>query len=164
MVVSTILDAGFALVADPIDKKRDPRSVVDAQFSMPFGAALAVLRNDASLDRYSLEEIESDDVRAFMEKVHCVRDPELDREFPKKWPARVVVTTTDGREFEHRLDYPKGDPENPLSWDELISKFRSLAVQVVPESQCDEIVGLVRKVDQLGNIIELVDALRVANR
>ena len=157
-----ILDAGFALVAEPIDKKRDPRSVVDAQFSMPFGAALAILRNDASLDRYSVEEIESEDIRAFMEKVHCVRDPELDREFPQKWPAKVVVTTTDGRTLEHRLDFPKGDPENPLSWDELIAKFRSLAGQVMPESQCDEIVSVVRRVDQLNDITEFVDALRTA--
>ncbi len=155
-----ILDAGFALVADPIDKKRDPRSVVDAQFSMPFGAALAVLRKDASLERYSLEEIESEDVRAFMNRVNCARDPELDREFPAKWPARVSVKTTDGGEFEYRLEHPKGDPENPLSWDELIAKFTSLASQVLPESQCAEIISLVKKVDHLEDISELVDALR----
>ncbi len=157
-----ILDAGFGLVAEPIEKKRNPRSVVDAQFSMPFGAALAVLRNDASLDRYSLEEIESEDIRAFMEKVNCIRDPELDREFPVKWPARVAITTTDGKVFEHHLEYPKGDPQNPLSWDELIDKFNSLAGQVLPKSQCDKIVGLVRKVDQLNDISELVDALQAA--
>jgi 2-methylcitrate dehydratase PrpD len=155
-----ILEAGFALVAEPIDKKRHPESVVDAQFSMPFGAALAVLRRDASLDRYSSEEIASQDIKSFMARVNCVRDAELDREFPKKWPAKVAVKTTDGRIFEHRLEHPKGDPENPLSWDELIAKFTSLASQVLTKSRCDEIVSLVRRVDQLDDISELVDGLR----
>ena len=155
-----VLEAGFALVAEPIDKKRHPESVVDAQFSMPFGAALAVLRRDASLDRYSPDEIDSDDIKSFMARVNCIRDPELDREFPKKWPARVAVTTTDGRIFEHHLEYPKGDPENPLSWDELIAKFTSLASQVLPKSQCDKIVSLVRRLDQLDDISEFVDVLR----
>ncbi len=157
-----VLEAGHALVAEPIEQKRNPRSVVDAQFSMPFGAALAVLRRDASLERYSFDEIESEDIRAFMGKVNCLRDPELDREFPQKWPARVVVSTTDGREFEYRLEHPKGDPENPLSWEELIAKFTSLAGRVLPVSQCDEIVSLVRRVDQLEDISELVEALRLA--
>ena len=156
-----ILDAGFALVAEPVEQKREPRSVVDAQFSMPFGAALAVLRRDASLDRYHADEIGDSEIKRFMKRVNCMRDPKLNREFPAKWPARVVIKTTTGKAFEHQLDYPRGDPENPLSWDEIIAKFSSLAGQVLPEAQCNRIVSLVKEVDQLDDISELVEALRI---
>ena len=155
-----ILDAGFALVAEPVDKKLDPQSVVDAQFSMPFGAALAILRKDAFLDRYQMDEINDPGIRECMKRIKCIRDSELNSDFPRKWPARVVIQTVDGRNFEHHLDHPKGDPENPLSWDELIDKFISLAAEVLPLSQCQRIVSLVRKVDQLEDILELVDEMR----
>ena len=155
-----ILDAGFDLVAEPVEQKMDPMSVVDAQFSMPFGAALAILRKDAFLDRYQMNEINDPEIREFMKRIRCLRDPELNNDFPRKWPARVVVHTTDGRNFEHRLDHPKGDPENPLSWDEVIDKFTTLAAEVLPLSQCRKIITLVRNVDQLEDITELVDEMR----
>jgi len=155
-----ILDAGFDLVAEPVELKLDPKSVVDAQFSMPFGAALAVLRKNAFLDRYQMNEINDPAIREFMKRIRCLRDPELNKDFPRKWPARVVVHATDGRNFEHRLDHPKGDPENPLSWDEVIDKFTTLATEVLPLSQCRKIINLVRNVDQLEDVSELVDEMR----
>ena len=155
-----ILDAGFDLVAEPVEQKMDPMSVVDAQFSMPFGAALAILRKDAFLDRYQMNEINDPEIRDCMNRIRCLRDTELNNDFPRKWPARVVVHTTDGRNFEHRLDHPKGDPENPLSWDEVIDKFTTLAAEVLPLSQCRKIITLVRNVDQLEDITELVDEMR----
>ena len=156
-----ILDAGFDLVAEPVELKLDPKSVVDAQFSMPFGAALAILRKNAFLDRYQMNEINDPEIRDCMKRIRCLRDPELNKDFPRKWPARVVVHTTDGRNFEHRLDHPKGDPENPLSWDEVIDKFTTLAAEVLPLSQCRKIINLVRNVDQLEDVSELVDEMRV---
>ena len=68
----------------------------------------------------------------------------------------------DGSAYEQRLEYPKGDPENPLSWGELIAKFNALAGQVLPAAQCSTIVNLVRRVDQLDDIAKLVHASRVA--
>ncbi len=155
-----ILDAGFALVAEPEEQKRAPQSVVDAQFSMPFGAALAVLHRNASLDRYCLEEIHDPDIMQLMRRVRCVRDPELDRKFPRQWPASVTITTKQGAVLKRQLDHPKGDPENPLSWDELIEKFMSLASGVLQPERCEEIVQMVRRLDTVGDIRELFSLLQ----
>jgi 2-methylcitrate dehydratase PrpD len=62
-----------------------------------------------------------------MGKVSCILDPALDKAFPAKWPSTIEITTNDGRIFSTRIDSPKGDYDNPLSWDELIEKFNSLA-------------------------------------
>lgn len=150
-----MLEAGFALVAEPEEKKRTPQSVVDAQFSMPFGAALAILRQNASLDRYCIEEIRNPEIMQLMKRVRCVRDPALNREFPRKWPASVTITTKRGSVLKKRVDHPKGDPENPLSWDELIEKFKALASEVLHLERCEEIVQLVSRLDDVRDIREL---------
>ena len=151
-VVVGILKAGFALVAEPEELKRNPMSVVDAQFSMPFGAAVAMLQGKATLDEYTLENVKSSQVKELMDRIHCVEDPELEKEYPKKWPASVNIVTKDGKQFSARIDYPKGDPENPLSWDELIDKFKNLISPVFSMAKQDEIFDRVRSMEQEDNI------------
>ena len=143
-----ILEAGFAIVAEPQEQKSNPKSIVDAQFSMPFGAAVAILHGKATLDEYTLESINSGRVRELMGKISCVRDPELEKEFPKKWPASVTLLTKDGKSYSTRIDYPKGDPENPLTWDELIDKFRNLISPVLGEARQNEIIERVRSLEK----------------
>ena len=66
----------------------DPESVVDEQFSMPFGAAVAVLDGAACLDQFTIEKSRSQKVRDLMTKVVLVKDPRIEETFPREWPAR----------------------------------------------------------------------------
>ena len=143
-----ILKAGFALVAEPESQKTNPKSVVDAQFSMPFGAAVAILNAKATLDEYTMENVNSERVKELMDKISCVKDAELEKEFPKKWPASVTLQTKDGKTYSTRIDFPKGDPENPLTWDELIDKFRNLIAPVFFEARQNEIIERIRSLEQ----------------
>lgn len=161
-ITVAILDAGFALVAEPIEQKSNPLSVVDAQFSMPFGAALAVRYRDAFINRYTMEEIERPEIKALMGKVFCVHDDDLNTNFPAQWPAWVEIVKTDGSTLKKQITYPKGDPENPLSWEELIAKFTALASEVMPAAQCDDIVKQVRGLDQADSLFDLMNALQVS--
>ncbi len=135
-----VLEAGWAIVAEPRSQKYNPESVVEAQFSMPFGAAVAVIHGAAGLDQFTLEQIRSPRVLEMMQKVVLVKDPRLEETFPREWPARVTIQLKDGQEFEKFVRYPKGDPENPLSWDEMAAKFRSLAGAVLSPERCDEVI------------------------
>ena len=138
-----ILAAGWNIVADPREKKYNPDSIVDAQFSMPFGAAVALLDGAAGLDQFTMQKIRSPRVREVMAKVALVKDARLEETFPKEWPARVTIETEDGRRLEKFVRYPKGDPENPLSWDEMAAKFRSLAGAVLSEERCSVIIDAI---------------------
>jgi len=154
-----ILKAGYPIVADPRDLKYNPKSVVDAQFSMPFGAAVAVLYGRASLNEYTQEKIHSDEVKEMMNRISCVLDPGLEKDFPARWPASVSVKTKAGEVFKTRVDYPKGDPENPLSWEELIGKFKDLTAPVFDESVKDQIVDLVRGLESKKDLERLTRLL-----
>lgn len=142
-----ILKTAFPIIVEPEETKYNPKSVVDAQFSMPFGAAVSALYGKAFLEEYTLEKVRSREIRDFMSKIKCVGDPELDKEFPGKWPASVRIRTKDGREYFSRIDYPKGDPENPLSWEELIEKFKNLAEPVFRKGKQGEIIDKTRSLE-----------------
>jgi 2-methylcitrate dehydratase PrpD len=135
-----VLEAGWAIIAEPGDQKYNPQSVVDAQFSMPFGAAVSVICGAAGLDQFTLEQVRSPHVRDMMKKVVLVKDLRLEENFPREWPARVTIQLQDGQEHESFVRYPKGDPENPLTWDEMEAKFRSLAGTVLAPERCDEVI------------------------
>jgi 2-methylcitrate dehydratase PrpD len=136
-----ILKAGFPIVAEPKELKYNPKTLVDAQFSMPFGAAVAILYGKASLNEYTRENIASAEIKEMMGRVSCVEDPELEKVFPRQWPASVKLLTKDGRQFSIRIDYPRGDPENPLTWEELLSKFDELTSPIYHEERRKEIVS-----------------------
>jgi 2-methylcitrate dehydratase PrpD len=133
------LEAGWPLVCEPGNRKYAPTNIVDAQFSMPFGAAVALTWRDAGLDRFTEANVQSQQVRSLMGKVVLMRDIRLEQNYPQEWPAVVKVSLTNGKDFEQRVRFPKGDPENPLSWEELGAKFRSLAERALPKSRCEQI-------------------------
>lgn len=156
----SILKAGFALVVEPREMKLDPKSIVDAQFSMPFGAAVAIIKKNAFLDQYCMENIYSEDVKKMMSRIHCSEDPEIEKDFPRKWPAKVTITTGDGQTLRAQVEYPKGDPENPLSWDEIIQKYTFLTAPVFSDDKCSAIVSSVRSLENMKNVVNLMEDLR----
>ena len=135
-----MLEAGWPLVVEPQARKYKPASIVEAQFSMPFGAALAVIHRAAGLDQFNDENLRSGEMRQMMGKVVMTKDQRLEQNFPAEWPAFAVIELDDGRRLEKFIAYPKGDPQNLLTWDELIAKFKSLAGR----KDADRIVQAVR--------------------
>jgi len=147
-----ILKAGAHLIAEPAEKKYSPQSVVDAQFSMPFGAAVAILYRKAGLGEFHLSKIRSEEVKRMMRQVECVIDPELDETFPKQWCATAEVFTKDGKRYFIKVEYCKGDPENPLSWGELIEKFHDLSNRFWIKERRVKIVEQVRNFEKIRDI------------
>lgn len=154
-----ILKPAFPIIVEPEELKYNPRTALDAQFSIPFGAAVAILHGRVSLDEYTADNLGSLEVKEMMDRVSCVPDPELDKVYPKQWPASVEITTKDGRRFSTRINYPKGDPENPLSWEELIGKFDGLASPVFPQDRREEVISRVRSLHTEESICNVASLL-----
>jgi 2-methylcitrate dehydratase PrpD len=147
-----ILRAGALLIAEPIENKYRPQSIVEAQFSMPFGAAVAVLYRKAGLGEFHLSKINSEEVKRMMRQVECVVDPDLDQTFPKQWCATAEIFTKDGKRYFTKIEYPKGDPENPLSWEELIHKFNDLSGRFLTRERRLKIVDQVKKLEKIRDL------------
>lgn len=147
-----VLEAGWPLVVEPRAQKYKPQSIVEAQFSMPYGAAVAVIDRAAGLEQFSEARLQSTDVRGFLDKVVMIKNPEIEKTFPEEWPAIATIHLEDGRSFEKMIRHPKGDPKNPLTWPELIAKFRALAGAVLSPDRCEEIVAQVSAADSLAGL------------
>jgi 2-methylcitrate dehydratase PrpD len=158
-IIIGLLEVAYPIIVEPAELKYNPQSVVDAQFSMPFGAAVAVLYGNALPDQYTDEIIKSAAVAEVMKKVRIKKDPELERLYPRQWPSTVEIRTRGGGSYQTFVAYPKGDPENPLSWDELREKFNSVTSGVyAPERQsriADEMKKLSRsrKLDAFKSLV-----------
>ena len=147
-----LVGTAMPIVAEPASVKRDPKSIVDAQFSMHFGAAAAILRRSAFLDEYRMDLILSAEARDLMQKVDCQHNPTLDEVFPAVWPSVAIIETTDGRTLEKRVDYPKGDPNNPLTQEELGDRFELLTKDIYSEDKR-------RKIKEIATDFENVDSV-----
>jgi 2-methylcitrate dehydratase len=75
--------------------------------------------------------------------------------------VRVVLRTTDGREFEKQLDYPKGDPRNPLTDDEIAGKFKALAEGIATPADVERMRAAVNRTDEYEDVRELMSELIV---
>jgi len=127
-----MLAAGFPIVCEPAEAKRRPASVVEAQFSLPFGVAVALARGAASPAEFAPACLRDPTVGALMERVVGVRDPALDAAFPRAWPCWVRITLRGRPPLEAHIQHPRGDPESFLTPAELERKFRTLASRALP--------------------------------
>src|SRR5437588_4136046 len=148
-----VLTGGRGLIADPIDLKRQPKNVVEAQFSMPFGAAIALLTGTAGFPVFTNEWIHNTKVHELMQRVECYSSSELDEYYPEEWRASASVRMTDGRDFSANVRHALGDPHNPLSWEQLEARFHELVVPViVEERKRKEFIERVKGLDNLEKI------------
>ena len=154
-----VLSAGYNVIASPEDQKLNPVSVVDMQFSMPFGAAVALAYGRASLAEYATGVSQRPEVKEMMSRVRCVADPALDTRYPARWPAWAEVRTTDGRNLRSETEFPKGDPENALTWQEMKEKFTGLSAEVISEERQAEVIARVESLEAMDDVRELAALL-----
>lgn len=149
------------ILADP--SKYDPRSKETADHSLPYVIAAAIVDRQVTPKQFTQERIMDDEIRAQLRKVEVTADEEIEAVFPELQRVHVTVVTTDGREMEKQLDYPKGDPRNPLSDTEITEKFTALAEPIMTAAAREKLVDAVWRLDELDSVTELM-ALTRADR
>ena len=158
-VVIGVPSVAVEIVAEPEELKRRPASVVDAQFSLPFGAAAALLWGRAGLAEYDESRLDDPAAVAVMDRVGYEADPEIDRCFPEKWRAWARVETRSGDVFEQWVDDPKGDPGNPFTAEECREKFDDLASAVYSPDARAAIAEQALQIGAPGSLKALQDSL-----
>ncbi len=143
-----------------------PTDVTSAQFSLPF--QLALILTGRTLDLHSVMDSElwtDDEVVDVAKRVRYEVNEDLShawgetKGFRKNHHANITVRLNDGRELDVESLVAKGMPENPMSRDELVSKFVNNALDAVPEDQAAQIVDLVLNLESLDDLSPLVEAL-----
>ena len=129
-VTVSVLPGGGEIVADPAEQKRRPANRVDAQFSVYYGAAQALVHGRPTLESFGEPNLWDPEVLRIADCIGVSSDPELDAAYPQRWGCVLKVEFANGEARTVRVDDPRGDPRRPLSEAELVEKFRSTAVPV----------------------------------
>ena len=108
-----------------------PSTENEARFSLSYVVASALVHGSVRLAAYEPDRLNDSDTRSLMERLTVAVDPELDAAFPGKRAARIEIETIDGRRLSHLQPNRKGDPEEPLSDEELEGKLIELASPVI---------------------------------
>lgn len=152
-----LCDAAIDIVGAPLEDKRHVKNVVDAQSSMPFVAAVALLRGTL---RWSDFELVGDpEATRVAELVHVAPDAEANAVYPRELLTLVELETGRGT-FADRRSTARGEPDDPLRLDEVEQKFHELASAVLPEADRSTIVRRLRELPDLPDLGGVTEILR----
>lgn len=139
----------------------DILGVSSAKMSMPFAVALALSKGSAGMEDFNEANVTDEGILALTRKVKVVENDELSALVPKKRASILNIIMKDGTTLSHRVDYPKGEPENPLTDEELIQKFNSLTMASgLSEENCNKVIELINQPTfNINKIIDLLAAI-----
>ena len=103
----------------------DIKGAYSAKTSTPYSTAVALFYGKAGLQEFSDENLKNPIVQSLTNKVEVVADDEMSRVFPEKQSAIVTIVSDKGS-FSERVDYPKGEPENPMTEEEFRGRYEDL--------------------------------------
>ena len=146
------------ILSDP--SKYDPHTKETADHSLPYVIAAALAERQVTPAQFTMEKIMDPAIRAQLKKVEVVADPEIEKVFPALQRVIVNITTKDGRNFTRQLDYPKGDPRNPLSDAEIEEKFSALAEGVLSPHAQNQLKDAIWNLDKIGAVSKLMALMR----
>src|SRR3954465_1417747 len=113
------------ILSDP--SKYDPQTKETADHSLPYVIAAALVDRQVTPAQFTIQKIMDRNIREQLHKVEVVADPEIEKTFPALQRVIVHIDTRDGRSFNKQLDFPKGDPRNPLTDSDIEEKFGALS-------------------------------------
>lgn len=143
-----IFDVAYHIIGGGIEgDKQIVRTKEEADHSLPYLIAVAVLDEEVMPAQYLPDRIRRDDVQYLLGKVHVKSAQELSDRFPKEMPCRITVQLHSGRTFATEKSDYEGFVSRPMRWETVIRKFRILSEPHTTASLADKIIGVVENLD-----------------
>ena len=123
-------------------------SEIDAQFSLQYHVILALQHRHIRIKDFSKEAVRDRHIVNQTRKVNIHVSPDIDN----RWGTIVEVKKKNGDILSKRVDVPKGQPENPMEWQEYVEKFRDCSRYAVSPLNADHLTRFIKTVEFLENI------------
>lgn len=144
------------------DNKYRPRNPVDAQFSIPYTVACASVRRKVFIDDFSEEAIRDERLLQIAKRVRVNVDTALDKLPGITAPNRLELKTKNGREYSRYLEFVKGHPKNPMTWEECVEKFKRctrFSARPLSDDTVDQVVKQVADLQDAKDVRQIVRLL-----
>jgi 2-methylcitrate dehydratase PrpD len=138
-----------------------PQSGLHGKFSMQYCMAAILLDGKAGLREFTDEKVTSPAAQEMLKKVSFVHPegPSGATDLLRLANA-VSIKLKDGQELYHEVKYAKGDPKNPMSWEETADKFRGCAQEILKPADAESVIHLMAKLESLTDVGELMGLVR----
>jgi len=137
----------------------DYRSPLHARLSIQYGIASILVRGRAGLGEYEEDAIRDPEVRRVSDLVRIEIDDEIQKLYPNPRSMIVEIRDRKGNTASARIDHAKGDPENPMTDADLVTKFRDVTADVIPPERAERIVaeaGTIESREEIASFAELL--------
>ncbi len=143
-----------------IVKQVNPCSPFQAKFSIAYCVAAGLLEGRAGLDQFSPDRFTPDGVcrgsiPILLGRTRITVEDDLTRKYPLAWPVRLTLTLSDGSVLRGTSDYPRGNPENPVSTSELEHKFLAIVESRFGRATANTAVRALQGLDGCDDMAEL---------
>lgn len=145
-----IFDVAYHIIGggEEGDKTR-VRTKEEADHSLHYMVAAAVLDDQVMPEQYHPERIVKDDVQTLLRKVIVRENPDYSRRFPEEHACNITISLKDGRTLTKEKREYEGFHSNPMSWDSVVGKFERLSTPSVDDSLKESIVDAVVRLEEL---------------
>jgi len=143
----------------PVDVKRHPQNPVNAQFSLFYEIACGLVKGEVLPESFTEEAIKDKRIYDLCDKITWEISEAFEAVYPDRYPAKVTVTMEDGSTYVGEVAYPKGDPEYPATYEEVVKKFRANASKTIGSVKAERIIDIVKDIEHADNIYELVSCM-----
>lgn len=130
-----------------------PKTGLEAKFSMEFCLAILLLERKAGLGEFSDEVVKRADVQEMIRRMNFYVDPDAESAGYDKMTSILKIQLKDGRVFAGRADFAKGSPANPMAFEEAAMKFRGCAEYVDwPKAKTEKIIAFVKTLETVPDV------------
>jgi 2-methylcitrate dehydratase PrpD len=159
-ILAKVNDWTIKVLCTPPEPKYRPITHVDAQFSLPYTIAVAICKNKTGPWEFKEGVLGDPEVLKLADKIAWELDPAAEAVYPKAYSTTIVATLNDGREVVSHVDYPKGDPENPVTIEDILNKFNLLTENYFDQKKRVKIIEDIKQMDKIENIAKIADLIR----
>ncbi len=150
----------YEICVVPPEVKRVPRNTVDAQFSLPWVIATALVKGRVGVEDFTEEAISREDALRVSGKVTGVLDKAMSRH--GVGPGRVKIVMADGTEYTEEVEHCLGSIERPMTFADCAAKFRQCAagsIKPLADDTVSTVIELIGRLDKLDDATEIIRLL-----
>ena len=148
------------ILGDPAKYRPTTRETAD--HSLPYAIAVALADGVVGPDQFAPERVRDATLVPLMDKVRVTPNAAFDARFPASQPCRVTLVLGSGRELAAEVEYPRGDPRNPMGWADVAAKCDTLGGRGPAGPSTDRIRRAAATLDTAADVSELINAARPA--
>lgn len=155
--------AEMMLLGAPLEKKQNPKTMVEAQFSNPWMAAVAIQDREVGLRHFSDAALRRADLRALARRVVTVEDKSLVRPDGGPGFVRLELKTRSGKVLGKQVQFAKGDPKNPMTAAEYRNKVLECTDAAgMKRAQANAMITRIQNLEAERDVAALTRALVIA--